>query len=204
MTGVAGANEEENMGEVLMAPAKKVVPQKVDRLSKANTYETSDGLSFWYDYEQRKIVTANPSIFLGIVRVGERNSEKQLYLSIDNVKIQFAGPNGDALPAFQERDNDGVTIWEFGSIGVPFYYDTLSDDLKHERKRPASERYVPLAIDEKFNSLEQQSKAISYVQDFLSRYNDNWIGASRGDEQSARVVFTDELQQLILAGSYVE
>ena len=204
MTGVADANEKENVRELLMGSSKRVVSPKVNRMPEANTYETTDGLSFWYDHGQRKIVTANPDIFLGIVRCGERKSEKRLYLSIYDVEIQFAGPNGDALPAFQELDKNGVTIWEFGSIGAPFYYDTLNDDLKHERKRPASERYVPIAVDEKFSSFEQQAKAISCVQDFLSRYNDNWIGASRGDAQSARVAFTDELQQRILAGKYVE
>lgn len=198
-----------NFGQVSFRRSKMPrfeMPKIFDHdLSNVNIYELESGERFWFDSNYYRAVTDDPNKYIQFIwRVYLGTPIHCMYLVMDGRAIQFAGKDGEFLPMQAHKNQNGKSIWQFGSIGKTLKYHTGDIDSALNIYRPMLERNVILAADSKFSSLEQQEQGLDFFTSVLSRYEAGWSRFRRGIEQQAIVEFTRELKQQVERGDFVE
>ena len=166
-------------------------------------YRTSSDLEFWFDYSKRSVVTSDPDISLSCVQGGERNSEMVFFLRIGGLSIRVGYAYGFGFPPEVWGSPESKTLWRIGSIGDPLYY---SKKLNKYVSRPLlgnGGQDLPIATDTKFASREQQNQAIIFISEALEKYNGNWLGAARGQEQKSSVEFSEAIARKLESGEFL-
>jgi hypothetical protein len=167
-------------------------------------YRSRIGLEFWYDHKSRAIVTNDPATSINFVHASRgMDSVMFVYLKLDEISVQIAQKSGKPFPPSVYRGPNYSTVWVIGSLGMPLYYHSATRGYRSlgEHDFEIIEVYEPIAIDRGFSSKKQQSAAVSFITDALQRYNGEWIGACRGEEQQAEVCIRPELEDQLANGA---
>lgn len=180
-----------------------IVPKPGKLVCTPLKHRTTNGLQFWYDYHTRRIVTENPEISLNFVRSGDLGSEMRIFLKMPNFSIQIGQRDGAPFPAIVGGAPGDETVWEIGSLGAPLYFNTLSNTYTVHYLAGISSRLQSVATDRYFASKEHQETAIGIITEGLQKYDGEWIGACRGEEQSAHVIIAPELAGQLARGAFL-
>lgn len=181
---------------------KRVVPTPKKLECTPIQHRTTTGLKFWYDHSARRVVTEDPDISVNFVRTGGIDAVMFVYLKMPGLSIQVGQKGNQPFPVSVYRGPKYDTVWEIGSFGVPLYYHEQSNSYTTQVK-PGSLEQKPVAVDSKFASEKQQATAVSIIIDILEKYNGEWIGACRGEDQTATVVIDPELNKKLMTGELI-
>ncbi|XAT62353.1 hypothetical protein GN278_17200 [Rhodobacteraceae bacterium Araon29] len=169
------------------------------KTGKERTYSGArTGLSFWFDMNCDTVWTSRDDVFLHEHTSKDRDEPGFVFiLHIEGRSIAFSkSPEKRFMLTSKDRE-DGSRYWEFGHIGAQHekYTETLNvTDLQTYKMTNA----------DKFANPEQQEFALTLLEDILTNFMGNWLGLAHGGVQSADVIFTQELQQKIARGDFVE
>lgn len=165
-------------------------------------YRTSTGLKFWYDHDRCSIATSNPDTSIHFVSTGGIEAVMFVYLRMSGLSFQIAQKNDKPFPPSVYRGPNQSTTWVIGSLGVPLYFNTK---VKNYRSLGVFDYKItdadnPVAVDRHFASKKQQNVALAFITEALAKYDGEWIGACRGEEQSAEVYIRPELESQLANG----
>lgn len=168
-------------------------------------HQSTVGLQFWYDYERGRIATADPGTFINFVHSGGGVERVMLvYLAMGDFAMQIAGKDGKPYPQIMYRGPGSETTWVIGSLGRPLYYRTWAKDHVSLSDQDPSEGLRPVALDRTFRSRDQQEAAMTFITEALSKYDGYWLGACRGQPQSAKVHVRPELERQLADGEFLK
>ena len=176
----------------------------------SNRFESFDGTRYWFDADQRRVLSEKGNFFLQFMRTSERrfSGAQRVFLQIEDRAIQFAGPNGAFVPVGGGRDEFRRTVWEFGSIGHVLHYKLCEGLLVNHEQQADRERDTTNDIEfstvPKFKNLNQQRLALGHLESILANFSGNWLRASRGEKTVGVFRLTLELRKQIDEGNFLE
>ena len=160
-------------------------------------YHTKDGLEYWFDINEQKIVTSNKSIYIfdymfSVPYCGGN----VIILHLDGRAISFCRGNGKmfGLLADLKPDGSGDRYWDVGSIGTLFRH----------KDRYVARTYYELTNADRFESKEQQEFAMNLITEILQNFVGDWVGVAHGEKQLAEVVITNELKNKLDSGELIK
>lgn len=181
--------------EHLVGDIRETKPLKT---GKEKSYLSRTGLTFWLDLNTRTVWTDRGDVFLHEHESYDRDEPGFVFiLHIEGRSIAFSKSSEQRFMLTSGDREDGSRYWEFGHIGAQ--YENLAKVLT----RPLSQTFK-MTNAKQFASATQQEFALTLVEDILSHFMGNWLGLAHGNEQFADVIFTEELQQKIACGDFVE
>ena len=182
-----------------------VVTKFKDRMT--NRYKLESGPEFWFDAPTNKVLTSDPNLSLQIVEQQSfLNPKFHLLLNIDDRILQVSDETGDGFVSVRPRNSDGTIVITIGDIGTPFGFYTGHSDEKTGIDRPMESRRQILSNAERFETVEQQVRAMGFLREVLSTYGEinDRILLSLGKETAAEVIISKALAQKIDNGVLVD
>ena len=170
---------------------------------KEKTYTSRTGLDFWFDVNSHTVWTSQDSIFLHEFWSNDRDNPGAAFiLHIAGRSIGFSNtgsvfPDVPYMDDIAQKRSDGSRFWEIGIIGGQYR------NLERIAGEKSSKAY-DYSNSDHFESKEQQEFALTLLEDILSNFTGSFLGQAHGKEQSADVLFTDELKEKIERGDFIE